>query len=169
MRYSSSNSPPRPEGSAARTRSARRSRSRFHRVRWDNGIVQQHETQGEAFENGRLVAAVTVIEQARIVGTEMLVPGSNRIRHRQRLEHGPSLIVFEEIYDTIFRGKLARLAAVTASGDLAAKRAMRDAGERELHFQLALDDGGQITRGYTTWPEVGIGELETLTFPLFEG
>lgn len=130
--------------------------------RWDNSTMQVRETRGEAFRNGRPVAAVVVTEQMKITGEEVLTPGSNRISHRQRAQRGPSTIVFEEIYDDAFRASLERLASV--AGDLDAKRAMRDSGERELKFDLSLEDERQITGAYVAWPEIGLGEIEGVIF-----
>ncbi len=127
--------------------------------------MQTRETQGVAFQGGRHVAAVRVLEQARIVATEVLIPGSNRIDYKERVEHGPASIVFEEIYDDEFRAELERLVRVADNDE--AKRKMRDAGQRELPLDLALAGDRQLVGAYVTWPMIGLGNVEEIVFPLF--
>lgn len=126
--------------------------------------VEKRELPGEASQEGRVLAAVVVTEQAELVGDEVLTPGSNRISHRQRVERGPTSIVFETIYDEKFDAKLERLASVP--GDLQAKRALRDSGESHLTFTLTLDDGRQLEGAHVTWPEFGHGDVRQMQFPL---
>jgi hypothetical protein len=122
-------------------------------------------TEGLALRDGTPVAFVTVTEAARIVGTRMVLAGSAGYGYKQRVEHLPASIRFDEVLDAGFRAELEAL--VSAVGDLDARRSQRDAGKSRVGFSLSLDSGErQVPVANVAWPSFALADIEQVDFPL---
>jgi len=121
-------------------------------------------TRGRAFQGGRLVAEVQITETLEVATIAVPRPGSTTLGRKPIERRGPTTIIFEEIYDDGFAGALERL--VEAWDDVARKRKMRDDGTSFVGFDLSLMDDRQLPDASVTWPDVGLGLLETISFTL---
>jgi hypothetical protein len=120
---------------------------------------------GEAFIDGQYVADVELREEWIAEAVAVALPGTNRTDYKDLSHPGPAYVQFEWVSDPDLRSRLERLIEF-ASAHVDRQRAIRDAGQRSIAVDLAIDGGPNIIRTRVDPPLVGHTTVEATVFPV---
>lgn len=127
--------------------------------------METRETSGQAYRDGKLVAAEIVLtESARLQSTPVLITGTNRVDFKQTPIRGESTIRFIQLDDLDLEDEIKQLIAAGSNDDQ--KRRQRDERWGPKTIDLVLDYERNLLGCRLSHPLFGYSAIEATDFPI---